>query len=231
MKPVRKLWIVTLFVCLSLCAGFVLLNRHRVRLAADILSGHDMQQFRPNMRAFLARHWQQAPADVVVLLGASHIQSLYIPSGNMVNLGIGGETVRDVTNRLQDYPGLERARYIVLCIGSNDVLRQRSKDQFSTDFKNLLSKLPKSVPLRIAALPPVARGVTNYDIVMRKISEFNAILKSHCTPGRCTYLNFPDSLIADDGSLNVVADSGDHIHLSTAGNQRWIETLLAPTLR
>jgi lysophospholipase L1-like esterase len=227
MKNCYKMCLAIIAVSVIIGIGFVVLNRYRVSLAADIIFGRDIAEFRPHMRGFLARHWQQAPDKSIVLIGDSHLQSLYIAHSNVVNLSIGGETVADVTERLQDYPDLSRAGYILLCIGSNDALRLKTKDQFSADITTLLNTLPNSVPLRIAAIPPLARGMKNFDTRMRKIRDFNRTLMINCRSSRCTFVGFPDSLVMADGSLVDTAHGGDHLHLSATASQQWLQSLLA----
>ncbi len=209
--------------------GVVFCHRHRVALAVDILLGGDMQRFRPHMRGFLASEWQQVRPGVTLLIGASHIQSLHVPSdyGDTINLGIGGETVDDVIERLPDYGNLARAASIILCIGTNDALKKRTDGEFAQDLEQLLRKLPPSVPIRLAALPPVARQLPNYDNIMPRIARFNHILKVNCTRSNCFYVPFPAEMIDSDDSLKEVADRGDHLHLSAIANELWVKSLLS----
>jgi lysophospholipase L1-like esterase len=224
----RIFGLIALFVAASLCAAYLYFERHRVALAADILFGGDIQRFKPNMRQFLMRQWAQTENGVTVLIGDSHIQALHFPgtTGDLINLGIGGERVLDIVSRIDDYQNLSRAQSITICIGANDALAGHSEQQFQHDVKLLLYKLPVSVPLQIAAIPPIGSKRNNSEELNIKIGHFNRILKINCPQDRCLYIPFPQQMIDKRRYLVSAADSGDHLHLSSSANRIWAKLLL-----
>jgi lysophospholipase L1-like esterase len=217
-------WIVFLLLIGS-CGGLGYVYRHRVALALEILSGDTNRQFQKNMRGFLARQWQLSPLGSTVFLGDSHIQSLHVGSDRVINLGIGGETVADIIARLPDYTGLGEAERIIVCIGANDVLRNRSDKAFEQSVIELLGMLPDHVSLRLAAIPPLASKFKNATLLNSRITRFNHILEMHCKAANCTYIRFPPSLVGSGGALKEEFHSGDHLHLSVAANRIWLADL------
>ncbi len=207
-------------------------HRYRILLAADIIAGGDTQRFRANMRVFLQRQWQQAPEKVTVLIGASHIQSLRVPAefGEVINLGLGGETVADVYQRLADYKGLSRAGRIIWSLGANDALAARTEQQFSRDVAAAFAQLPKDVALDVGEIPPPATQLPQAAVVLARIKQYNMVYRRICASGQCRFIPLPSGLKMADGSLAKVADSGDHLHLSTTANLLWIRTLLEPSV-
>jgi lysophospholipase L1-like esterase len=218
-------------ICTALVGGLAYVYRHRVVQAAYVLAGKDSGQFKATMRFFHARQWQQASAGSTVLIGDSHIQSLYIASGHLINLGTGGDTVVDLTARLSDYRNLHKSSQIILCIGANDALRGRSDGQFQRDTAKLFEALPAAVPLRLAAIPPVGLKIDDFETISARILRFNDILKVNCKAPRCIFLRFPDTLETENGSLSLQSDSGDHLHLSAAANKIWMEMMMASNLQ
>lgn len=211
-------------------AGSIFVFRYRIIEYVSIIAGRENNQFRNNLRIFHARQWQQASPGNTILLGDSHIQSLYAGQANVLNLGIGRETASDVLERLQDYQGLESARKIILCIGANDALQARTDKEFKQDSVNLLKSLPQNVPIHVAAIPPLASKFHNSGPLNARIARFNYILMSNCKAIGCSFIGFPTELVAPDGSLTVNADGGDHLHLSAIANHIWLTALLPVAL-
>jgi lysophospholipase L1-like esterase len=221
-------WLISMLILSSILGASAYGMRHRLSLAADVVLGKDVQPFRGNMRVFLSRHWQQADAGVTILLGDSHIQSLHHKTSepDIINLGIGGETVAGLSQRLNDYPDMQRAKMIILSIGANDAFAKRSTAAFEADFETLLLRLPPSVPLRLTEIPPVAKGFASFNDNMQRIAALNHVIKVKCAVRPCNFVLFPEELKNSDGSLKAMADSGDHVHLSAAANQIWLKVLL-----
>jgi lysophospholipase L1-like esterase len=229
----RIFFFISLFVAASLCAAFLYSKRYRVALAADILFDADIQRFNPNMRQFLTRQWEQTENGVTVLIGDSHIQSLHFTehTNDIINLGIGGERVLDIASRLDDYRNLSRAQSVTICVGANDALADRSEQQFQHDVMLLLRKLPSSMLLKIAAIPPVGSKLNDSEKLIKKIDEFNRILRVNCANDLCLYIPFPQEMIDNRGYLISEADSGDHLHLSAFANRIWTKSLVPQSVR
>jgi lysophospholipase L1-like esterase len=232
-KFFRFFSLVGIFTVISLCGAILYFERHRAAIAADILFGGDIQRFNANMRHFLVRQWEQTENGVAVLIGDSHIQSLHVSvtTGDLINLGIGGERVLDIVSRIGDYQNLAHAYSITICVGANDALAGHSEQQFEHDVKLLLRELPMSVPLQVAAIPPIEIKLKNSEQLVKKIDHFNRILQVNCANDRCLYIPFPPEMIDKHGYLKSEADSGDHLHLSAFANRIWANSLLPKDVR
>lgn len=98
--------------------------------STEKVSTKEANPFKQTMWYFTEMHLNQAGPDDILLFGDSLVQGMNMDSLNFkaVNMGIGGYTLAEITNRmktvrLQDY------RAVIVEGGVNDVLIGRSEDE------------------------------------------------------------------------------------------------------
>ncbi|HEV2672899.1 MAG TPA: GDSL-type esterase/lipase family protein [Aliidongia sp.] len=99
---------------------------------------------------------RDTPAGAVLLFGDSILASLDAQriSGTAINQGVVGDTARSLKYRLPLYQAIDRAKTIVIMVGTND-LKYREPATIGTDFVDLLAALPASKPKMVGAILPV----------------------------------------------------------------------------
>lgn len=166
---------------------------------------------------FLALDSQRSAARTI-LVGDSHFQRMdsNLLEEPVLNFGIGHDTLRFMMQRLAGYKvATGNADQLVLWGGQND-LRKRDVALVFQDISTLLDNLDVQKTPVILAVPPVAVGQPMAQELNVKIVEYNDRVKARCTVD-CSFLDVHALLSDETGGLSQQYDSGDGIHLNTAG--------------
>lgn len=152
----------------------------------------------------------------VVFIGSSSIQGMDVSkvSPNGINLGIGGENIMGLYQRLVDYPKLNRAATIVIAAGMNDICHN-SEEEIKSKYNALLTRI-NSKNVIISSIQPSRRDDLCPE-VKSKIKTFNHFLESTCgtTPG-CKYVNLAKTIRNDRDYYEI-----DGLHLNEKGYKAW----------
>lgn len=174
--------------------------------------------FREVQAGHLRRLDGNAEKGRVVFLGSSTLQGLDTGSvtARPLNLGLGGDTVQGLLERLRTYSSPKDASAIVLNIGLNDIVRGVEVDRLP--YQRLLGELPGHVPLFVLGLQAVRRAAPDEEErINRAVVEANARLSALCAVRRsCRYLGNPVNSAARSEPLW----EPDGLHLSAAGYAR-----------
>ena len=151
-----------------------------------------------------------------VFLGDSHVQRMnvgaIVPAA--LNLGISGDTVRQLRSRIVTYNSVRSARQIVLLAGTNDLL-ERDPDEIAADMRAILASLPDSTSILLASPPPAGRSHTD-GLAPERIDELAALYAELCR-SPCRFVDLRSRLRGDDAYLAPEVDAGDGIHLDRRG--------------
>ena len=158
----------------------------------------------------------QIPPGSVIFLGDSLTERLPVEQlgANIYNLGVSGDTIKDLSNRIDDYTSLKSARLIVLEIGTNNANNFREGD-----LSELAAKLPAVSVLWYAA-PPVDKKIikgTDIDKINQKAAELCAKINN------CNFVNLTDQF--SDSAGNLKYHIGDGVHFNVEANQIWLNDL------
>lgn len=170
----------------------------------------------------VARLEANAEPDRVVLLGDSIIAGLdgtaLHPAA--LNLGVGFDKVHTLAERVGTYNSLQRARGIVVSVGTND-LPFRGIDSIEKGYRVLLARLPKHIPLLVSAVLPVDDRLVK-GRPLEKIAQINERVGALCAGHpSCMFVPAPDELTDAAGRLKVQFHEGDGLHLNAAGYAVW----------
>lgn len=167
-----------------------------------------------------------APNGSVFLLGDSLIVNLGEPTWTrpVVNLGIGGDTVRTLKGRLSTLKTLDAGYLFFLGVGVND-LKYRKTQEILTDYTQLLEHLPEKRPYWLIGIFPVdehgSAAKARHYLRNANISEFNAHLKELCRKRtNCRYVDPEANLGFSQQQVNSNDYKADGWHLSNVGAAR-----------
>ncbi|HFX6399163.1 MULTISPECIES: GDSL-type esterase/lipase family protein [Acinetobacter] len=166
----------------------------------------------------------------IFFLGDSITQSLNVNSvtDRGVNYGIGGDTSLGLLNRLEYYNSLKKADKILVAIGINDFIFNRTSKEIIGNYAKIFELLPKDKKVFINSVLPVTYQYTeNSDkITINQIVDLNHELKKFCSlKSNCEFINSYGSFADSSGFLKKSYDIGDGIHLNTEGYNLLIKIL------
>ena len=173
--------------------------------------------FEKTTHAHYMRKAQSIDQRSILFIGSSSIQGLNVSqiTHDGINLGIGGERILGLIDRVQEYNQLPQSRLIVIAAGFNDLCRSNTSTM-SKQFNLLIQNL-SNIPVIISALQP-ATNLKVCDGLANKIIQFNQYLQDTChTIQQCYFVDLPKIL----ANQNKPVFEADAIHLSKFGYQLW----------
>ncbi len=176
--------------------------------------------FASEQRGHLQRLDRNGAAGRVVFLGSSTIQGMDIAGVTPVglNLGLGGDTLDGLQQRLAGYRTVRSAAAIVVNIGLNDLLQ--SCQMPNSALERLMKRWPPSVPLvmvGVQGLAPEQRRKHCDGRMDELVRDFNQTLEATCqerTP--CRFVRSPVPADVDAPRARALLEP-DGLHLSTQG--------------
>jgi lysophospholipase L1-like esterase len=159
--------------------------------------------------------------DMVIFIGSSSIQALVVSDivPNGLNLGIGGEKMAGLTNRLKNYNINQSVSMVVIAAGFNDLCHSTLTEQKEM-FRELIDSVA-DIPVVISAMQPATSQNLCEDLSFR-ISNYNKFLSDTCTSmDYCRFVDLPDLLRANTEKYF----ERDGVHLNALGYAAWSEAL------
>jgi lysophospholipase L1-like esterase len=160
--------------------------------------------------------------DSVVFLGSSSVQGLNVGqiTRHGVNMGIGGERMRGLIQRVPDYPKLDIASVLVFGVGFNDLCRGTSAENIA-DYDELLW-VTRRENIIISNMQPTT-SLNRCEDIKNRMSIFNEYLREKCrTLKNCYYVDLFGLL---QGSKREVFEQ-DGVHLNELGYELWQKELM-----
>ena len=174
-------------------------------------------QYEKTTHAHYMRKTRSIDKKSIVFLGSSSIQGLNVSqiAKHSINLGIGGERIEGLINRVQEYFQLPQSRLIVIAAGFKDLSHSNTLTM-SKQFNLLIQKL-NNVPLVISALQP-ATNLMLCENLATKIVQFNLYLQDTChNLKQCYFVDLPKILTVQSKPFFEI----DDVHLNKLGYQLW----------
>ena len=137
------------------------------------------------------------------------------------NLGVGGETSKDLISRVNEIVALEPDA-IVLLIGTNDLAWRRTVEHVVRNVETVLVDLRRALPetrILVQSLLPRAREFAP------AIRDVNRHLRQFAPTVYAHYLDLWPVLAMADGELNT-QHSSDRLHLEPSGYEVWCAELV-----
>lgn len=119
---------------------------------------------------------------------------------------------------------------LYVCLGMNDV-NIRDKDTFASQYLDLLKKLKSAVPdclIVVQSITPVAKTNVYKQVTNSAVKAYNTRLRQVVAEfGRedVIYFNAYNSLLDENGQLDMKYEAGDGLHINTEAYKKLLEDL------
>lgn len=174
------------------------------------------------------------PDDPILFIGSSSIrkwdrlQSVF-GTYNIVNRGIGGAVIDDITFYLNDLVFAYRPRQIVVYVGENDLPSTESPAEIFQKTKRLIEEIRRKLPevpiVYIALKPSPSR-----DKFQQKCVQSNAMIRHYMEQSdNCTFVDVFTPMLKN-GKSRPELFVKDMLHMNDQGYKIW-EQLIQPTLK
>ena len=170
--------------------------------------------------------WEEFPVERghVLFLGDSITQggrwSEFFPELEVKNLGIGGDTTKDVLARL-DQVTRGQPDQVFLMIGTNDLGFGYPADATGARYAEILFRLARDAPqTRVYVQSVLPRGADYEPLVL----DLNQRIRGLARERRLPYIDLYPAFVCDDGSICDEL-SNDELHLLGPGYATWVEQL------
>lgn len=191
-----------------------------------------------NLYAHLSNMWAQAlsHADAQVafygdsrVVGASWNDAY--PDAKVVNLGVGGDKVKDLITRLPLLDNLNCLSTVVLAIGGNDCLSNSFDLRvFESQYDSLLASLKQkglTVYVNTVAGICIGTAISNQKSIAAandKIHKANAVIITLAAKYGMTVIDMAQ--VMDNADFSLKAEyASDGVHFNENGNNVWYKTL------
>ncbi|MGC3998800.1 MAG: SGNH/GDSL hydrolase family protein [Anaeromyxobacter sp.] len=160
----------------------------------------------------------------------------------LTNLGASGATVADLRRDQLPRATGKGAGLITLCIGINDVLRERPLGEFARDLHVVGDMLMRTkARVVICALPDLTLSPSGQGAppaLLRRIDQYNAAIRTVAERHGFEVADLAEAIRATPPSQRPALFSPDGFHPSAAGYERWadvmwpaVERAVAPRLQ
>jgi len=163
--------------------------------------------------------------ETVAFVGDSLTESgdwaAWLPDEQVVNLGVGGDTVAGLTERLHDVVDANPDS-VVLMIGTNDFTARRSVEQVVRGIENLMVAMRRELPGTRLLLQSIAPRGAEF---APRLKDANRHLRQFSSTVRAQWLDLWPALSDESGDALRPEFAADHVHLTEAGYEAWLAEL------
>lgn len=191
-----------------------------------------------NMYRYLSDLWAQSlsHADAqVAFFGDSRVAGANwydaYPDAKVVNLGVGGDKVKDLITRLPLLDNLQDLSIVFVAIGGNDALSSSfDVETFQMQYDQLLNQLTaKGIRVYVNTITGICKGTAVGDDKQiakanRKIQQANAVILALAAKHNIPVIDIASIMNNQDASMKSKYAS-DGVHFNEAGNEVWYEAL------
>lgn len=186
------------------------------------VSTKEANPFKQTMWYFTEMHLNQAGPDDILFFGDSLVQGMNMDGLRFkaINMGIGGYTLAEITNRMkavrvQDY------RAIIVEGGVNDVIMGRSDEQVKAGFDAIFAEAGRSKRFYFTQMLP-ANKITHSEVNAR-VERLNAYSADLCAKAaKCTLIKSPKAMWKNNKPDYYFPDG---VHLKKLGYDAWIKEI------
>jgi lysophospholipase L1-like esterase len=146
-----------------------------------------------------------------IMLGDSITEWNPMEKENVINMGIAGDTTRDIFWRIENVKSIE-AEKVILMAGVNDIFMGFPLEKTCDFYKKIVSSLSENFQeiILLAVLP------TEEERVNVKIEQMNRCIEGLAKENSLMFFDFSKMFFDNDGSLNSYFYA-DGVHLSSKG--------------
>ncbi|NNS63805.1 SGNH/GDSL hydrolase family protein [Escherichia coli] len=190
--------------------------------AENQVSTKEANPFKQTMWYFTEMHLNQAGPDDILFFGDSLVQGMNMEGLNFkaVNMGIGGYTLAEITNRMkavrvQDY------RAIIVEGGVNDVLIGRTDEQVKAGYDTLFAEASRSKRFYFSQMLPAL--ATTHESENNRVQALNNYTATLCKKNKkCRLIKSPSVMWKKNGTSYYFPDG---VHLRKKGYRAWVNNI------
>jgi lysophospholipase L1-like esterase len=168
--------------------------------------------------------------NTIVLIGDSITEGfnvrLLLKERNILNYGVSGDSTVECLERISDQWFERSPESIYICIGTNDLVRDRTDQEILENIRTIVDRVRRAVPVSAVMLTSLFPTRENPPRPNERIRGFNEGLKRLSTELRTGYFDVHHHFADERGDLKKEFTE-DGLHLTEAAYRRWAEILLA----
>lgn len=145
---------------------------------------------------------------------------------NIVNRGIGGDTIEGVIKRLASIEK-SKPKELLLMIGINNILQSQKQSILINNYKSLLKSINEKIPntrIVIESILPVNNKISGSKAENTVINELNQNLQKIAQINKMDYVDINSKFLDKDGQLDA-SYTIDGIHLNAKGYAIWKDVI------
>jgi lysophospholipase L1-like esterase len=167
------------------------------------------------------------PPHPIVFVGSSSIRkwnSLQVDFGkyNVIDRGVGGTVIDEITFYLNDLVFAYEPRQIVLYVGENDVTNEANT---ADSILNKTIKLFTTIRAKMPAVPIVYIGMKpspSREKYVQKVKDANRLIKAYLAKEQnAAFVEIFSLMLTKDGQMRPELFVGDRLHMKPEGYAIW----------
>lgn len=149
-----------------------------------------------------------------ILLGDSITEWNPLKDNNIINMGVAGDTTRDIFWRIDEVKSIE-AEKVIFMAGINDILMTFPFEKTCDFYNKIMSSLKENFDeiILMGILPAVGDGKLSINIL-----QINRFIEDLSKENNLIFLDISELFFDEEGSLNLSLYT-DGLHLSSMGYQ------------
>lgn len=226
-KPILFTALLIVSLLLNLTVAVIYINRHFFKKRKSETDPHYIHTKVVNSPSSRWAVFEGLPVghDDIIFAGDSHTLHFraneYFPGISIKNRGIGGDYTSRFMKRLYQFT-TGNPKQIFIEIGVNDLRMRVTTDSLVKNLNSIADTIRLKNPntdLKFVSIFPVNRHISNDSIALA-----NTKIKQLCENRGLTFIDLHKRFVKD-GHLNEKYDSGDGIHLNSAGYKAWADVI------
>ena len=166
----------------------------------------------------------------IILIGDSITEGFNVrqllKERNILNYGVSGDSTVECLERISDHWFGRRPERVYICIGTNDLVRDRTDQEILGNIRSIVDHVRRSSPGSSVELTSLFPTRENPPRPNDRIRGFNAGLKQLSVELQTGYFDLHHHFADERGDLKKEFTE-DGLHLTEAAYERWAEILRA----
>lgn len=221
---------------LFLSLGLVLSNVVAQTATSGAAREARLKQWQPEIEAFAKADNQKIPAKNGMLFTGSSSVRLWqtlaadFPQVEIINRGIGGSHIEDVTYFADKIITPYRPRLVVIYGGDNDIASGKTPAQVLEDYKIFVSRVRQRLPNARIAFISIKPSPSRVQF-LPAISQANGLIKSYSASAlKLDYIDVFTPMLDANGAPREELFLADRLHLNRQGYELW-RRVVAPYIK
>lgn len=201
-----------------------------IQIGLGILAGLALSASSAVWAAPKENNHQKNYSTQIVMLGDSLTQNAnwpdYFPKSNIINLGVGGDTVSMVEERLEKATSLKPKR-IFLMVGINDLGSTYPPQTVVEGHKRLWDQIQAQVPdteLIVLSILPVIEAKTSFRVSNKSVVNINQQLARLAEKRGLKFVDLYSPMADNNGELKKEL-TRDGVHLTPVAYEIWVSRI------